>query len=92
MQAQFWPLTFWKRDWWQQWFRVSESSNNVAVLGSRQIYIVPTRWGLLYAVMVFLLLLGSINYSLSLGFYLTFLLTSSGLRGHVSHLAQLCPS
>ena len=49
-----------------------------AVLGSRQIYIVPTRWGLLYAVMVFLLLLGSINYSLSLGFYLTFLLTSLG--------------
>lgn len=78
MQTQFWPLTFWKRDWWQQWFRVSESSNNVAVLGSRQIYIIPTRWGLLYAVMVFLLLLGSINYSLSLGFYLTFLLTSLG--------------
>ena len=79
MLKHIWPLVFWKRSWWQQWFRVSNSSHNIAVLGSRQIYIIPTRWGLVYALMVFLLLLGSINYSLSLGHYLTFLLASLGV-------------
>ncbi len=78
MPAKLWPLIFWKRAWWQQWFRVSKSTQNIATLNARQIYILPTRWGLLYAVMVIALLIGSINYSLSLGFYVTFLLASLG--------------
>lgn len=69
---------FWKRVWWQQWFRVAQSPQNIATLNPRQIYILPTRWGVLYAVMLIGLLIGSINYSLSLGFYVTFLLASLG--------------
>ncbi len=78
MSAKLWPLTFWKLSFWQQWFRVSKTSNNIASLNPRQIYILPTRWGLLYAVMLIALLVGSINYSLSLGYYVTFLLASLG--------------
>lgn len=78
MSVKLWPLIFWKRAWWQQWLRVSKSTQNIALLNARQIYILPTRWGLLYAVMLIALLIGSINYSLSLGFYVTFLLASLG--------------
>ena len=63
---------------WEKWFRVASSRNNMATLNPRQIYILPTRWGILYAVMLILLLVGSINYSISLGYYVTFLLASLG--------------
>lgn len=65
-------------DYWRNWFRVASSHDNVATLTPRQIYILPTRWGVLYAVMLILLLVGSINYSISLGYYVTFLLASLG--------------
>jgi uncharacterized protein (DUF58 family) len=42
-------------------------------LNQRRVFILPTRAGLLLAAMLVALLLGSINYSLSLGFALTFL-------------------
>lgn len=48
------------------------------VLGRRRIYILPTRSGLVFAGMCFLMLLASMNYSSSLGFALTFLLASLG--------------
>ena len=42
-------------------------------LNQRRVFILPTRAGLLLALMLIALLLGSINYSLSLGFALTFM-------------------
>jgi uncharacterized protein (DUF58 family) len=39
----------------------------------------PTRFGVVFAAMVFAMLLGSLNYGASLGFALTFLLTGLGL-------------
>lgn len=63
---------------WAKWFRIASSHDNIATLNPRQIYILPTRWGILYAVMLILLLVGSINYSISLGYYVTFLLASLG--------------
>jgi uncharacterized protein (DUF58 family) len=48
-------------------------------LTQRRIYILPTRHGLLFAITLALLLVGSINYGLGLGFVLTFLLVSMGL-------------
>ena len=71
-------MHFWGLDYWQQWLRVAKSSDNIATLNPRQIYILPTVWGVLYAVMLVLLLVGSINYSLSLGYFVTFLLASLG--------------
>ena len=46
-----------------------------AVLDGKRIYILPTKQGMLFALMLFLMLTGSINYDLSLGFALTFLLS-----------------
>lgn len=48
-------------------------------LTQRRVYILPTRAGLLYGVTLALMLVGSINYNLSLGFGLTFLLTGTGV-------------
>ncbi len=53
------------------------------VLGQRRVYIVPTRMGWTFAAALGVLLLGSINYALSLGFALTFLLAGMGLAGMV---------
>jgi uncharacterized protein (DUF58 family) len=50
-------------------------------LDRKRIYILPTRRGLLFAVFLLAMLLGSINYALSLGFVLTFLLAGLGLVG-----------
>jgi len=45
----------------------------------RRIFIVPTRFGFIYALFLILILLGAINYSNSLGHVLCFLLASLGL-------------
>src|SRR2546428_2262126 len=47
----------------------------------RRVYIVPTQLGLLFALTLIILLVGSINYALSLGFALTFRLAGRGLGG-----------
>lgn len=48
-------------------------------LRQRRVYIMPTHPGLLFAAMLVALLIGSINYNLSLGFGLTFLLAACAL-------------
>jgi len=45
-------------------------------LSRRNIYILPTREGMFFAVVLILMLIGSINYNNSLGYLLTFLLGS----------------
>ena len=65
------------------------------VLVHRRVYIVPTRLGWIFAGTLGVLLVGSINYSLSLGFALTFLLAGLGLAGMVHtarNLARLAVS
>jgi uncharacterized protein (DUF58 family) len=50
-----------------------------AYLTRDRVYILPTAAGLLFALAVLLMLLGSINYGLGLGFALTFLLAGVGV-------------
>jgi uncharacterized protein (DUF58 family) len=62
------------------------------VLGHRRVYIMPSRLGLFFGAAVLILLVGSINYALSLGFALTFLLAGMGIAAMVQttrNLAQL---
>lgn len=59
-------------------FRSSHRKNLPAILTLRQIYILPTSYGLLFLVIVLAMLIGSINYNNNLGFLLTFLLGSMG--------------
>lgn len=48
-------------------------------LSQRRVYILPTRAGVLFAMTLALMLIGSINYNLSLGYGLTFLLAGTGI-------------
>jgi uncharacterized protein (DUF58 family) len=57
------------------------------VLVHRRVYIVPSQAGWIFAGTLGMLLVGSINYSLSLGFALTFFLAGLGLAGMV-HTAR----
>lgn len=57
------------------------------VLVHRRVYIVPTRLGWLFTLTLLILILGSINYALSLGFALAFLLGGMALAGMV-HTAR----
>ncbi|HSD52700.1 MAG TPA: DUF58 domain-containing protein [Burkholderiales bacterium] len=49
------------------------------VLSQRRVYILPTRHGYTFAIALALMLTGSINYQLSLGYILTFLLAGMGV-------------
>lgn len=48
-------------------------------LAQKRVYILPTRAGLAFAMALAVMLIGSINYNLSLGYILTFLLASMAL-------------
>jgi len=50
-----------------------------ARISPRHIYILPTRYGLIFALLLLLLLIGSINYGNNLAFFLTFLLAGLGI-------------
>jgi uncharacterized protein (DUF58 family) len=66
--------------WAGAWARRRQGADAHAIaLKRRRIYILPTRFGVVFAAMVFTMLLGSLNYAASLGFTLTFLLTGLGL-------------
>ena len=59
--------------------RVSASRLRPVVLSRQRIFILPTRYGLIFGFLLFVMLVGSTNYSNSLGFMLTFLLASLGM-------------
>ncbi len=70
------------RAWWQD--RLPRS--DTMLLTQRNIYILPTRAGLLFAATLVVLLIASINYQLNLGYVLTFLLAGSGaVSMHLTH-------
>jgi uncharacterized protein (DUF58 family) len=49
------------------------------LLNQRRVYVLPTRGGLLYAASLIVMLIGAINYNLSLGYGLVFLLAGLGV-------------
>lgn len=59
------------------------------ILPLKRIYILPSRFGLMYGVVVVLMLIGAINYSLALGHALVFLLVGLGLAGMVHTVRNL---
>lgn len=71
-----------RRVWpdWKKLLRTARTGDTQPLrLERRHVYILPTRAGLFYAVLLVCMLIGSINYSLSLGFLLTFLLAGLGV-------------
>jgi len=56
------------------------------IVNRRRVYILPTRYGYAYALLLVVMLLGAMNYSNSMAFALTFLLAGLGLIGmHHTH-------
>jgi uncharacterized protein (DUF58 family) len=70
------------RAWW--WARLTPV--DTLKLTQRNLYILPTRPGWMFALTLLVLLLISVNYQLNLGYALTFLLAGSGVASmHVTH-------
>ena len=58
------------------WLFRPKIESGTITLDQRRIFILPTRRGLGFALVLVLMLLGDINYNLSLGYVLTFLLAT----------------
>ena len=70
----------------QAWWLGKSPFTDYVTLTQRNVYILPTRPGLMLALTLLVLLIASINYQLNLGYLLTFLLAGAALVGmHVSH-------
>jgi uncharacterized protein (DUF58 family) len=70
------------RQWWVERHPLTDSWT----LTQGNIYILPTRAGVVFAIVLLTMLLASINYQLSLGYVLTFLLAGSGIASmHMTH-------
>jgi uncharacterized protein (DUF58 family) len=66
-------------NFWQWKKRRHPPEHGRIVLVQRRIYILPTRHGVTFACALMLMLMGSINYNLSLGYVLTFLLAGMAI-------------
>jgi len=64
-------------------FQLRGPEPGVIVLVQRRVFILPTRQGLVYGAVLLLMLAGSINYNLSLGFVLTFLLGALAINAMI---------
>jgi uncharacterized protein (DUF58 family) len=68
------------------WFESRLSRTDTWTLTQRNVYILPTRAGLVFALVLVVMLLASINYQLNLGYVLTFLLAGAGFVSmHMTH-------
>lgn len=78
------------RDAFAQWlFRFGRDERLPVVLTQRRIFILPTGAGLLYGFVLCVMLVGAINYNLSLGHALVFLLAGLGLVAMVHTFRNL---
>lgn len=65
------------RPWLRRWvFKGIAADRSTVSLRYRRLYVLPTRNGLMFAVMLFAMWLGAINYNNSMIYLLTFLLSS----------------
>ena len=73
--------------WWQwrarlrQWWQGRLTAADAVLLTQRNVYILPTRAGLMLALTLGVLLIASINYQLNLGYLFTFLLAGCAAAG-----------
>jgi uncharacterized protein (DUF58 family) len=71
---------------WRDWWLARHPRTDTWTLTQRNVYILPTKGGWVFALTLLVMLLASINYQLNLGYVLTFLLTGAGLVSiHLTH-------
>ncbi len=63
----------------QNWLLKRIQAEDYATLTSRRIYILPTREGIIYAVLILVMLAAAINFNNSLVFFFTFLMAGMGI-------------
>ena len=95
------PAAF-ARAHFRAWWEARLPRTDTQLLTQRNVYILPTRAGWMFALTLLVLLLASVNYQLNLGYILTFLLAGSGvvsmhlthgtLRGLTLHLRPAAPA
>jgi uncharacterized protein (DUF58 family) len=69
-----------------QWMDARQPPTDALLLTQRNVYILPTRAGCMFAATLLVLLVASINYQLNLGYMLTFLLAGSAVVSmHITH-------
>jgi len=69
-----------------RWLMKRLPGSDTTLLTQRNIYIVPTKAGIAFGVTLLLMLVAAINYQLSLGYVLTFLLAGAGgVSMHLTH-------
>jgi uncharacterized protein (DUF58 family) len=74
------------RQRWRDWWLARHPRTDTWTLSQRNVYILPTKGGLVFALTLLVMLLASINYQLNLGYVLTFLLAGAGLVSiHLTH-------
>lgn len=74
------------RSRWRAWWEARIPRTDTLTLTQGNVYILPTRAGLMFGVTLMVLLVASINYQLNLGYVLTFLLAGAGVVSmHVTH-------
>jgi uncharacterized protein (DUF58 family) len=78
-----WPAP---RQWLARWLAARAPRTDQLSLTQRNVYILPTRPGWMLGVTLLVMLVGSINYQLNLGYLLTFLLAGAAAASmHISH-------
>lgn len=74
------------RDRFGAWIRRRGPVHPPLTLGYRQIFILPTRFGWAVGLLLFAMLLGSLNFNNNLGLFTTFLVSGIGLLSmHIAH-------
>jgi uncharacterized protein (DUF58 family) len=73
----------------QKLFRWQSDGTAPLRLSQRRIFIIPTRYGLLFSLALIVMLVGAINYTLALGHALVFLLAGLGITGMVHTFRNL---
>ena len=64
-------------------FQSRGNESGVIVLVQRRVFILPTQHGLVFAMVLLTMIVGSINYTLGLGFILAFLLVALGVNAMI---------
>ncbi len=77
--ARVWNPVAIVRARFQRWWQARLPRQDVLLLTQRNVYILPSRAGLMLAATLLVLLVASINYQLNLGYLLTFLLAGSAI-------------
>ncbi len=64
---------------WDTWVKRRHSPGNPQIVNTRNLYILPTGFGWAYGIVVFLLLIGAVNYQINMIFLMTFMLAIIGM-------------